>query len=331
MATYDTISCKEIVRKVMRDLKPDDGNWIYDAVEWTGEALEHVGAGAHVESKGCILDVKDFKAALPADVYYINQVAINQTEQEMAIRSKIQALQEDLKEFLGLQTQIGSTIVSSLSLLADGTISSDLTDAKVDTLSNVTKALLPSVNKFRVDAAVIYNAYMHPDTGTLTPLKYCTTNFPRGIHCDDCVNEHTHATPECYLIENNMMKTSFEEGKICLSYTAFATDADCWPVIPNDISFKEAMFWYIYKKLLLSGMVDPNNNGLSYDFADSKWKYYCTQARNEAKYPDIARYESFMNQWVRLIPRINLYDDGFEELGDRENLYRGNYSVRSTR
>ena len=73
MATYNTTSCKDIIRKVMRDLKPDDANWIYDAVEWIGEALEHIGAGAHVETKGCVLDIKDFKGSLPADVYYINQ------------------------------------------------------------------------------------------------------------------------------------------------------------------------------------------------------------------------------------------------------------------
>ena len=63
--------------------------------------------------------------------------------------------------------------------------------------------------------------------------------------------------------------------------------------------------------------------------ADQQWKYYCTQARNEAKYPDIARYESFMNQWVRLVPTINEYDTVMEGLGERENLYRGNYSTNS--
>ena len=60
------------------------------------------------------------------------------------------------------------------------------------------------------------------------------------------------------------------------------------------------MFWYIYKKLLLS---NPKfkENGIDYSFAEQQWKYYCTQARNAANFPDIDRYESFMNQWVRLI------------------------------
>jgi len=30
-----------------------------------------------------------------------------------------------------------------------------------------------------------------------------------------------------------------------------------------------------------------------------------------------------MNQWVRLIPNLNRHRDNFEDLGKRENLYRG--------
>ena len=39
MAIYKEISSKVIIRKVMRDLKPNHANWIDDAVEWIGEAL----------------------------------------------------------------------------------------------------------------------------------------------------------------------------------------------------------------------------------------------------------------------------------------------------
>lgn len=103
---------------------------------------------------------------------------------------------------------------------------------------------------------------------------------------------------------------------------AIPTDDECYPLVPDDISYREAMFWYIYKKLLL---LNPTfkNNGIKYDFADSQWKYYCTQARNAANFPDIDRMESFMNQWVRLIPSLSRHDLAFEQLNTREDLYRG--------
>ena len=72
----------------------------------------------------------------------------------------------------------------------------------------------------------------------------------------------------------------------------------------------------------LSLKPDFKNNGVDYIFAEQQWKYYCTQARNAANYPDIDKYESFMNQWVRLIPNISRHDVGFEQLNTREDLYR---------
>jgi len=325
MATYKTISSKEIIRKVMRDLDPPDADWIHVAIEWIGEALEHIGAGAHVETKGCVLDIDEFKGMLPADLYYINQVSINETEQESSLRTQIDALQKSIQEVATVTTFNKNYIANTIAQLSDGTITSNLTANNLDTLGQIEKFSNKALYKIIADASVIYTEYMNPRAGALSPIKYCTTNFPRGIHCEDCINESVQAGTDCYLIENDRIKTTFRKGKICLSYTAFATDTDCYPLIPDDISFKEAMFWYIFKKMLLRGM--ESANGFDYMSANQQWQYYCTQARNEAKYPDIDRYESFMNQWVRLIPNINRHDTVFEDLNTREDLYRGNHST----
>ena len=77
MAVYKNITSRAIIRKIMRDLQTTDDNWIDDAIEWMGEALEHIGASAQLEEKGCVLTIKNYRADLPADLYYINQVAIN--------------------------------------------------------------------------------------------------------------------------------------------------------------------------------------------------------------------------------------------------------------
>ena len=77
MAVYKTISSKAVIRKIFRDLKPHNDNWIDDAIEWIGEALEHIGAASQLSQKQCVLTVSDHKVLLPSDLYYINQVAIN--------------------------------------------------------------------------------------------------------------------------------------------------------------------------------------------------------------------------------------------------------------
>ena len=77
MAVYKTKSSKTIIRKIFRDLKPDDDNWIDDSIEWIGEALEHIGAASQLCQKQCVLNVVNHKVLLPTDLYYINQVAVN--------------------------------------------------------------------------------------------------------------------------------------------------------------------------------------------------------------------------------------------------------------
>lgn len=320
MAIYKTTSSKVILRKIMRDLNPENADWIDDAIEWIGEALEHIGASAQLEKKGCIIDIEDYKAILPANLYYINQVAINKSAGAVAAESKIETLQTEIKGLRNDFSGYSSIITSHLQELANGTISSNITAATLTSLNTLKKDSNSTLQRIYADAHVIYNSYMDPQAG-LTALAYCTTNFPEAIHCDECVNKEAK-TKECYYVENGMVKTSFKSGKICLSYTALPTDSDCYPLVPDDISYKEAMFWYIYKKMLLGVTFDSSKNGIDYGFADQQWKYYCTQARNAAVFPDIDRMESFMNQWVRLIPNLNRTDELFENLGTRENLSR---------
>ena len=293
MAIYKTKSSKTIIRKIFRDLKPDNDNWIDDAIEWIGEALEHIGASTQLCQKQCVLDIVDHKTLMPSDLYYINQVAINNSV------SPVNSTELD-------------ALVARVAELKD-----QIKDAQDNNLEySDTATILHEINNRIV---VIENVYFK-SSNQLQPLQYGASTFHRSMHCEGCVNENT-SYEDTYIVDCDYIKTSFVSGKICLSYMAFPTDEDCYPLVPDDISFSEAMFWYVYKKILLS---KPNfkNNGVDYNFAENQWKYYCTQARNAANYPDIDRYESFMNQWVRLIPDINRHDKAFEHLNTREDLYR---------
>jgi len=293
MAVYKTKSSKTIIRKIFRDLKPQDDNWIDDAIEWIGEALEHIGASTQLLQKQCVLTVKNHKVLLPTDLYYINQVAINNSVSPVSSK-ELDTLISKVKE---LQAEIADAQASGIEY------------------SSTTSVL----NEINSRIVVLENVYFK-NSNNMQPLQYGASNFHRSMHCDNCVNENV-SYEDTYIIDNDYIKTSFESGKICLSYKAFPTDEDCYPLVPDDISYSEALFWYVYKKILLS-KPDFKKNGINYSFAEQQWKYYCTQARNAANFPDIDKYESFMNQWVRLIPNINRHDVGFEQLNTREDLYR---------
>ena len=288
-----TISSKTIIRKIFRDLKPKNDHWIDDAIEWVGEALEHIGSTSQLIQKQCVLTVANHKVLLPTDLYYINQIAINNAVSPTT-SDELETLVTKVED---LQAQIKSAQDDGLEY-------------------STTASVLHEINSRIV---VLENVYFKDDS-SMQPLQYGASTFHRSMHCEGCVNENAQYE-DTYIIDNGYIKTSFVSGKICLSYTAFPLDDDCYPLVPDDISFREAMFWYVYRQILL-GAPQFKNNGIDYNFADQKWRYYCTQARNAANYPDIDRYESFMNQWVRMIPNINRHDLLFEQMNTRENLNR---------
>jgi hypothetical protein len=324
MAIYKTISSKEIVRKVMRDLNPhsQNGDWLHDAIEWIGEALEHIGSSAQTITKVCTLKVENHKAALPADLYYVRQVGTSGHIDAQSIYTELDGLSQEIAALRTTYTETKEAIASYITKSTDGTYTSNLTEDQIKNYNHIAKTSEHQLRDLNARVVVLENTLLGDNQEHLIPLKYCTTTFPES-DCPDC---HHDSHINCYFIESDYIKTSFAEGTVCISYKALPIDPDCYPLVPDDISFREAMFWYIYKKMLLGGTVEIKN-GIQYDFADNKWKYYCSQARNAAVFPDIDRMESFMNQWVRLIPNINRHDHVFDELGDREDIYRGQYNT----
>lgn len=205
------------------------------------------------------------------------------------------------------------------------TVSSTTVTPGVDEYNEQYKTNLYALRDIQSRIAVLEGMYFssqHYGRG-LRPLAYASSTFHASMHCEDCVNECA-VHKEDYLIDNGYIKTSFEEGQVCLSYKAYPIDEDCYPLVPDDISYKEALFWYVYKQMLLGGFDKPNNR-IDYAFADEKWRFYCTQARNSAVMPDMDKYQAFMDQWVRLIPDINRHAAFFDDLSEREQLYRGDY------
>jgi hypothetical protein len=237
--------------------------------------------------------MEDHRHPLPGDLYYINQVAINSSIPQN-IASELDELIEKTK-----------------------TLSTTISDAQEEGLAyGNTVTVLQEINNRIV---VLENMYTQNDVG-MYPLQYGASTFHESIHCENCVNNFAKSE-ETYIIDNGFVKTSFPSGRICISYKAFPVDGENFPLVPADISYKEAMFWYVYKKILLA-YPPTTSKGIDYAFAEEQWKYYCTQARNAANYPDIDRYESFMNQWVNLIPSINAHDFAFENLNTREDFTR---------
>ena len=154
-----------------------------------------------------------------------------------------------------------------------------------------------------------------------TPLIAATGSFDTTNGCDDCGALGTrHAL--VYTINDSYIFTNFN-GDICLSYLAFPVDEDGFPLVPDNVSFSEAVFRYIGMKLsypdYISGKLNPN----IYRDMEMDWNAKCMQARGKANMPDVDKMQSIMNQFVRMIPDINAHAAGFTTMNAQEKLRLG--------
>lgn len=225
---YTFKSSKSVIAKVFRDLRIQDSDWVYDAVEWIGESLDAIGSFAQLRTNSKVIPVYSFSASLPKGLVVLNSVFYSSKENP--------TLLEDFDKLM----QYGSH---------DG----------------------------------------HPAYVETEEIK----KTPKGT--------------EEFIITGGYIKTSIEEGKLLISYQEVATDKDGFPLIPDDYSFDQAIYWYIVHKLMEGGFEHPAK--IHYFDARNLWLNYCTQARNAANYPDSAQYEKFQKMWVGLLPPTSVYDN----------------------
>jgi len=228
--TYKTASSKEVVLKVMRDLNVQNDNFVLDALEWIGEALEHIGCGANIEDKIAVVQTTSHSAALPAGLYSLVQVGYNPEDYEK----------------------------------------------------------VPEKN----------DSPAHPG-------KYVDQSL---------IGDVEDYERQTFFVSGGYIKTSFPAGYLAVGYSGISVDADGYPLIPDDISFREAFFWYIFKKMIMRGE-NPNPTEFNYLVAEQQWMKYCTQARNAHVFPDISQYQNFAENWVSLLPDHSAFSRMFDDTG----------------
>lgn len=149
-------------------------------------------------------------------------------------------------------------------------------------------------------------------------LRYLSGDYDTYYHQGDSKNLRS-SSAYGYNINSAFINTNFDEGEMIIAYLAIPTDSEGFPLVPDNISYKEAIFWYILMKLLLGGYESKTFN---YESAETRWHHYCSQARGKANMPNADMMESLKNQWNRLKPVMNNHRSFNTGLSDNERLTR---------
>ena len=303
---YKTTSVKRVIAKVFTDLNLEEGTHrISDMIEWSGEALEKIGAFPSFVNKVTgkdtvpFLELTSYQAILPTDFHKLIQVSYSTSVNGPFYPMRYATGSFDWgSEITQEATSVNTTSPeSSLATLCMSLYDLSYEDALAK-LNNEpsTKALLQSM---------------------LNQME--STSQTRGTtDYIDTTHDYT------YLITPNFIKTNMESGYLMMAYQAIPTDSEGYPLIPDNQSFLDALYWYINMKIMYPDWRTGKIRDAVYADAKRSWNYYCKQAYGEALMPNKDQMESIKNTWLRLVPEINEHSTAFPTMGQRQIIYNHN-------
>ena len=119
----------------------------------------------------------------------------------------------------------------------------------------------------------------------------------------------------------NKITTAFRYGVIDIQYLAFATDDRGYPLVPDDVSFRDALFWKIaYHVSMRKPELMANQRMQDMEYCRQMWNKYCVQARAEANMPDLDMLIRLKNNWLRLHNTMNDEVNDFKDLGHQQRI-----------
>jgi len=122
-------------------------------------------------------------------------------------------------------------------------------------------------------------------------------------------------------INLNKVTASFRYGLLQLQYLAFPVDERGFPLVPDDVSYRDAMFWKCaYHISMRNPALLKNPRMQDMEYCRQMWNKYCVQARATANMPDLKMLERLKNNWLRLHNVVDFDKDYYRQLGKAQRI-----------
>lgn len=309
---YKLTSSREVIAKVYADLDlKEEHQRISDIQEWVSEAVEKIGAVTQLRrivsgsNEAPYLEVKDYQAKLPNDLYRLNYVAYSTqlTGPWVPIKKSTSAF--NMWPSVEPSAATGDNLIKDIVL--------------VDTV----KALY---QKYVDDP--IYAWFNKMDTETALEILNTNANvrtiLTNLINATGSGNAIRSSEGIKYFVKPGYIVMNTRNGFLKLSYDSVYTDEDGYLLIPDLTSYKEAIFWYVVVKLKYPDYMAGRMHPEIYYNAKRSWNFYCKQAYGEAMMPDQEDMETIGRSWNKLVPDMDLHQGAYDSLTDSQTIYNHN-------
>lgn len=152
------------------------------------------------------------------------------------------------------------------------------------------------------------------------PVKYSGDIYHSSFHCEGYTNLESNVTDLTYTINNNYLYLSTQEGAVEISFRKLITDDDGYPMIPDDQSFENALYYYILKEHFFPLLGIGKISQYFYEKIEQNYDWYVAQTANNLKLGSLDHWETTMTGIRRLIQYQNFSDYGYKELHRRERI-----------
>lgn len=304
---YKLTSVKSVIAKVFTDLDlQEETHRVSDMIEWAGEALEKIGAFPYFVNKVTglegrpLLELSNYQCKLPCDFYSLIQMTYSENANG---------------PFLPMRYSTGHFETAG--------DTEDITNTTITPAESDIVTFTMQLYDLTYDAALTY-LNTNPEKRVLI-ASMISDGYAKVVNIDHNLGNPLTTTEDItYVIAHNYIKTNVRTGYIMMAYQAIPTDCDGYPMIPDEISFKEAIYWYITMKMMYPKWAEGRVRDAVYYDARRSWNYYCKQAYGDALMPNADKLESIKNAWVRLVPNLKEHASGFSTLGQEEYYYNHN-------
>ncbi len=318
---YTTLD--RIISKLYRDLGLEEVSET-DIIEWSGEALEAIGAITMYEEAVCFVEVKNHMADLPNGLHSIIQVARNMhwTNEKKETLCPANIILDDEVTELEEPKDCGCCTSTCVHTNPQG-----FEDYPVPLDCNGMPITDYEVAYYRpyFDLQYEYYGWMRSNyyTQKYVPIRLANHSFFNSLVCAEEEGLYNSCTDE-YTIIDNKIRLSFKEGSIAVAYYRQKVDPETgYPMIPDDISVTQAITFYItWKYMARMWYMGREGYADKMQVAEDRWHWYCKQAGNKMIIPHgIDEHQNILDERNHLIPRHNRYYGFFGKLGRPE--YQG--------
>ena len=281
------------VRQRVTDIK----EWIFEAVERIGAPMQYATKESGVDSP--ILKIQDYQVPLPADLHSLEGVAYSSNEngpwRPMDKSTSMIHQHKDVKKRPPFPH--------------NPQIPHDENNKAID-----------------VHVVDVHEHQPEAKKAMTSQSQFYTQNFMKYV---DKINPYE--VPE-YFIKPGWIVTNVNKGYIKLIYKTILTDERGYPLIPDLVSYQEALYWYVLMKLSFAKWMKGTLGGKGvnagqnmYTFIHQQWNFYRNQAYAEAMMPTTDDMRNIKNQWNKLIPDWEEDKHFFSTIGKEEITYNDYY------